>query len=128
MSALGCSEYKNIEMKHNCGLEGYADFAYKRCSHYLSKSATSDLSNSGQSFISNVKRCLIAKMNHKKIDCNNLWNESIQEHSSCFIESRYCELSLMDKLEIALITGVPDKRFDIFLKTSYSIGMLCLRN
>jgi hypothetical protein len=126
VTTLGCEDYKTMELKYKCGAEGYFDFALMRCGHYLSRTSTSDLSTNGQFFVLNVKRCLIQKINQKKIVCDNLWTESIEEHSVCFLENKYCELSFRDKLELAMITGIPSRRFDIFLKTSYSVGKICL--
>lgn len=114
-----------MEKKYNCGEEGYVDFAHKRCQHYVVKSAVSGLSKVGNNFISSVKSCLIDEMIKKNLDCSKLWVESIQAHVDCFKKNKYCDLSFVDKVEISLITGIPNKRLDIFLKTAFSVGGLC---
>ena len=122
---FGCDEYQRLEKQYLCGEEGYIDFAHKRCQHYAAKSAASRLSKLGKYFISNVKSCLIEELTKKKLDCSKLWPESVQEHVDCFEKNNYCDLSFADQVEISLITGVPNKRLDIFLSTAFSIGKLC---
>ncbi len=95
-----CHFYLERESVSQCGKQGYyLDFGYKLCSAYT-RQALPALSPAGRDWFDQTRECLIREMRRvpSNLSCKKVPSVALQHHVSCYEETRYCNLSLYDRL------------------------------
>jgi hypothetical protein len=105
--ANDCEYYSCIEQSKHCGKYGYLmNFGDKYCRKFTSKEKL--LSTKGKIWMSNVRSCLIRKLENvdQDLSCQKYRKAAIDQHIPCYTESGYCQLNKKDKnVILKIISG-----------------------
>lgn len=94
-----CEYYLCLEKNKQCGSYGYPqNFGFKYCSIY-EKYVFPRMTDLGQQWLSDVKRCLIRKIDEfpQEQTCGQLKHNAIQSHYECYYEANFCKLNKREK-------------------------------
>lgn len=98
-----CDYYSCLEEKNQCGNQGYyLNFGKYYCEKYSSQA--NYYSESGQTFLQNIRRCLQEKLEevNQLPSCIDIKNMAIRTHKQCYTENNYCALPAGDKFRVKL--------------------------
>ncbi|OUR99712.1 hypothetical protein A9Q84_01425 [Halobacteriovorax marinus] len=96
-----CEFYSCVEEEKHCGKRGYMmAFGKKYCMKFQTE--IDRFSENGKVWVSNVRLCLIDKMNNtdETLSCKKFKKAQVKSHLPCYVESGYCSLSGKDKRSI----------------------------
>lgn len=100
-----CQYYLCVEAKKSCGDRGYLKaFGHKYCQDFKAVSS-SMYSPRAMQWFGEVRSCLIRKITEmdKNLTCNELKNQAFKSHLPCYLETNFCDLRLLDKLNIVAV-------------------------
>ena len=102
-----CEYYLCIENQKQCGNAGYLkSFGHKYC-HRFEKYTSNSISDHGKKWLDAVRSCLIREMTQMdpNLSCNQLKRQAFNTHYACYVETKFCNLSYLDKYKIIRAVG-----------------------
>jgi len=121
-----CAYYECMEAKAQCGESGYlSGYAGKYCNRFSSITYPR-LSEKGQSWMNQVRECLITKLDagyYEGEGCDSIQDRGIADHVGCYVDTGLCTLPVQDWLGIVATIRIDD----IPLMQAVTIGNTCLR-
>lgn len=122
-----CDFYMCSNQELNCGPQNYlVDFGYKYCRKFVNNEA--HFSIQAQETLREIRYCLQEKLYfEQKLTCETSQSFAIQHHVDCYVEKGFCELSVLDKLQI--FSYIRKTILDpAYLKTMLQIQRSCSYN
>lgn len=98
-----CSTYTQLENEFQCGENGYLlGYGKKYCHRFVVKNIER-FTPQGQQFLIKNAKCLQEKLKEfilkiPNASCQEIENQAIETHMSCYQESGFCELRTFDKM------------------------------
>jgi hypothetical protein len=95
-SKYTCDFYLCLENNIQCGEKGYPlRYGYRFCKE-IQKIKNGSLVL--QNWLNETRYCLQEKLLEKKqFECQLLFDQSVIDHTNCYLENGYCELPIKDK-------------------------------
>lgn len=124
-SLESCQYYQEAEASFQCGASGYLmRDAYPMCVYYVQMAPF--MSWETRAWLPDIRLCLQERLFQRRdsLSCESLNRVAIQTHVDCYIETGYCDLPMMSKTELTLIT-LPQMTNPTWRKTAEMIIQNC---
>lgn len=100
-SADSCDFYRCKEKEQTCGPSGYwQNFGDPYCRKFLNNEKS--FSKNSQIWLKDVRECLQVRVGEvsDQVSCKQLFHEAMDSHISCYVDTGFCSLSLLEKWKI----------------------------
>lgn len=103
-----CDYYRCLENGLQCGKNGYLiGFAHKYCERSMRTLKQKMESSKSEQWIYKTSYCLQKKVNDESltvsrplVSCEQLQKDAYNSHSTCYVQSGFCDLSFKEKLSV----------------------------
>ncbi len=102
-----CNYYLDVERDFKCGFKGYPlKFGYRLCEKYLE--AQPGMTRAVQRWFPKIRYCLQNYLETERAsirDCKDLHRKAINSHINCYVQTGFCDLSVLDQAQIVQVTA-----------------------